>query len=150
MQLGVRKGEFEVFDASDYKVAIVAAQFNQDICEALTKSALAKLEEYRIKDVPIFKVPGSIEIPIVAKKLAEAGKYDALIAIGCIIRGETPHFDYVAKMASEGILRVSLDHTIPIGFGILTTENKEQALARTDAGAGAVVASIESAKIIKD
>ena len=150
MQNDVQKGEFKVFDASGYKVAIVAGQFNRDICDALTESAVAKLTEYGINDAPIFKVPGSIEIPVILKKLAEDAKYDALIAIGCIIRGDTPHFDYVAKFATEGILRVSLDHTVPIGFGILTTENPKQALARTDAGAGAVTAALESAQINRE
>jgi 6,7-dimethyl-8-ribityllumazine synthase len=145
------KGEFGVFDASSYKVGIVSAQFNKDIADALLKSALAKCEEYKIlkENITVYKVPGSVEIPVILEKMAESKKYDCLVALGTIIRGGTPHFDYVAKIVSEGVLRVMLDHCTPVGFGVLTCDNKDQALARPEAGAGAMEAGLQSAKILK-
>src|SRR3989344_6822500 len=132
----VKKANFEKFDASGYKVGIVVAQFNRDVTEELLKSALDMLESYRVgkKNIKVLSVAGSIEIPVVLKHLAASKNYDCLLAIGAIIRGETPHFDYVAKIVSEGITRVMLDYGIPIGFAVLTTENHEQASSRGSVG----------------
>ncbi len=152
MSQGVQQGQFEIFDASSYRVGIVAAQFNQDICDVLLASAISKCEAYGIskENIIIKKVPGSVEIPVILKALAETKRFDCLISIGCIIRGETPHFDYVAKIVSEGVLRVMMDYGIPVGFGVLTCEDKPQALARINTGGGAVEAAIQSANIVKE
>ena len=146
-----QKGELKIFDASQYKIGIVTAQFNYDITKKLLENALACAQKYHVAqaNISIFRVAGSIEIPLVIKKLAERKKYDCLVALGAIIRGETAHFEYVAKMVSEGVLRVMLDYGVPIGFGILTCDNKEQALARVDCGASATEAAIQLAKTMK-
>ncbi len=146
----VAQGSFEPFDASNYRVAVVAAQFNRDIGEQLLVGALEKAKQYRLADtrVKVYRVAGSIELPVVLQALAKTKDYDCLVALGVIIRGETPHFDYVAKIASEGILRVMLDFTIPIGFGVLTCDTREQALARTHVGADALIAALHAARAI--
>lgn len=137
---------FKPFDASEYKVGIVVAQFNQGINDQMLKSALEVAKNYNINlvQIDIRKVAGSIEIPLMLQKLAQTKKYDCLVAIGSIIKGETSHFDYVAKIVSEGILRVMLDNNIPIGFGILTTNNLEQAQERISSGAAALEAALWS------
>jgi len=146
------QGKFEIFDASSYKVGIASAQFNRDIADELLSSALSKCEEYGIskENISVKKVPGSVEIPIILKAMAESKGFDCLVALGTIVRGDTPHFDYVAKLVSEGVLRVMMDYGIPVGFGVLTCENKEQALVRIGSGGGAVEAALQSAKIIKE
>ena len=151
MAQNVEKGSFEPFDASNYRVGVVVAQFNRDIGEQLVACALEKAKQYRLADtrVKIFRVTGSIELPVVLQALAKAKEYDGLVALGVIIRGETPHFDYVAKIASEGILRVMLDYGIPIGFGVLTCDTREQALARVHVGADAMTAALHAVKAIK-
>lgn len=149
MSQQVQKGQFEKFDASSYKIAIVTARFNREICDGLLESALKTCEQYGIKNPSVYKVPGSVEIPVILKILASTKKYDCLVALGAVIRGETPHFEYVAKMTSEGVLRVMMDYEIPIGFGVLTCENQDQAIARVHVGGEAVEAGLQSAKIIK-
>ncbi len=126
------KGDFQPFDASRWKLGIVVAQFNQAITDTLLAAALARAEEYKIPSdrITVVKVAGSVEIPLALQLLADSASYTALLAIGCVIRGETPHFDYVNKFVCEGVLRVQLDNKIPIGFGILTCEDEAQALAR--------------------
>ena len=114
------------------KVAIVAAKFNSQITEMLLSAAQEELKNSNIQDVDIFKVPGACEIPTMLNHLAQKKIYDGFISIGAVIQGETPHFDYVCKMAQEGILQVSLKYNIPIIFGILTTDNIQQALERAD------------------
>jgi len=148
----VKKANFEKFDASGYKVGIVVAQFNRDVTEELLKSALDMLESYRVgkKNIKVLSVAGSIEIPVVLKHLAASKNYDCLLAIGAIIRGETPHFDYVAKIVSEGVLQIMVEYGIPVGFGVLTTEDKAQAASRFHVGFEAVEAAIQNAKIIKE
>ncbi|MDP2599938.1 MAG: 6,7-dimethyl-8-ribityllumazine synthase [Deltaproteobacteria bacterium] len=144
-------GIFKDFDASGYRLGIVVAQFNKDITDGLLQTALAKASKYNIpeENVKIFMVAGSIEIPVILKAMAESKKYDCLVALGAVIRGETAHFEYVAKVVSEGILRVQLDSGIPVGFGILTCENVAQAKVRINFGANATEAALQSAKLIK-
>lgn len=152
-------GKFEQFSASKYRVGIVVAEFNADITTGLLLEALRMLNKYGVSEqnIKIIKVPGSVEIPVVLKALAEKktgkgkgrGEYDCLIALGAVIRGDTAHFDYVCKMVSEGILRVMMDYNLPVGFGILTVENKKQALARFEIGGWAAEAALQSANIIK-
>lgn len=143
------KAEFEIFDASSYKVGIVVAQFNKSICEAMLEEAQKECDRYNIKNVDIFRVAGSVEIPVILQGLAKSEKYDCLVAIGVIIRGDTAHFDYVAKMATEGVLQIQLEHTIPVGLGILTLENVSQAEERIIVGKDATEAAIQSAKILQ-
>ncbi len=122
----------EPFDASDWQLGIVVAGFNRHITDWLYKNALRRAADYGLvaANIDTIKVAGSVELPLALQHLAETGKYQALLAIGCVIRGETPHFDYVCQFATEGILRVQLDCKIPIGFGVLTCENEAQAEAR--------------------
>jgi len=147
MAQGVQRGQFKVFDASSYQMGIVVAQFNRDITEGLLENAFLTAEKYGISQDKIFvsRVPGSVEIPVVLRALAEK-RFDALVALGCVIQGETNHYDYVCKIVSEGVLRVMMDYGIPVGFGILTCETKEQAMARLDAGGGAVEAALQTLK----
>lgn len=152
MQGNEVKPVFQPFDASSYRVGIVVAQFNGKITESLLASAKEKLAEYHVprKNIIVHRVAGSIEIPVVLQSFAKNGNIDCLVALGTIIRGDTPHFDYVAKIVSEGVLRVMLDHSVPIGFGILTLENEQQAKSRLSFGGSAAEAALQSAYIIKN
>lgn len=145
-------GEFEVFDAGEYKFGIVAAQFNKHITEQSLEAALEKLKAYKVpeRNIDIIRVAGSAEIPVALQALAQSGKYDCLLAIGTVIRGETPHFDYVCKIVTEGILRVELDYKQPIGFGILTCDNEKQALERAKLGGEHMEAALQLKKSISD
>ena len=147
----VQKGEFEIFDASAYRVGIVSAQFNRDVTDGLLTSALETAEKYGIsrEKIRVFRVPGSVEIPVILKGLAESKNYDALVALGAVVRGETDHYDYVAKIVSEGVLRVMLDSGIPVGFGVLTCNMKEQALTRAHSGGEAMAAALHSLRILR-
>ena len=115
------------------KIAIVSARFNGEIVEAMAIAAHQTLQEHGVKEVNIkhMQVPGAFELPLVCKSLASSKQYDAVIALGCVIRGETPHFDYVCSSAATGIQQASLETNIPIAFGVLTTDTTEQALQRS-------------------
>lgn len=138
-----------VFDASRLKVGIVVARFNQGITGEILEQALDALHEYKVKDknIKIISVPGSVEIPFALQKLAKTKKYDCLVALGAVIKGETDHYLYVCKMAQEGVLRVMLDYEIPVGFGVLTVNNLEQAKVRVEIGAAASAAALELANL---
>ena len=140
------------FDASTYRIGIVTGQFNTEACELLVANAKEKLTQYRVSDdtVDVFRVSGSAELPVVLKHLATTEKYDALVAIGVIVRGQTVHFDYVAKIATEGILRVQMDYGIPIGFGVLMLETQDQLVDRIRVGGDAVEAVLQSKNMIKN
>lgn len=142
---------FKKFNARKYRVGLVVAQFNRDITDALLDGAIKMIRAYKIpdKNIVVKKVAGSIEIPLILQMLAKQKKFDCLVAIGAIIRGETPHFDYVAKIVSEGILEVMLDYDIPVGFGVLTLSSIAQAKARFGSGASAAEAALQSAKLLK-
>ena len=118
--------------ATDMKVGIVAGRFNEFITSKLVGGAMDGLLRHDVKDedVDIAWVPGAFEIPLVASKMAKSGKYDAVICLGAVIRGDTTHYDYVCNEVSKGIATVSLESGIPVMFGVLTTENIEQAIAR--------------------
>ncbi len=124
--------------AKDMKVAIVVARFNEFITSKLLSGAVDCLIRHEAKDedITVAWVPGAFEIPMACKKLAESGKYDAVIALGAVIRGATPHFDYVCAEASKGIAQVSMQTGVPVGFGVLTTENIQQAIERAGTKAG--------------
>jgi len=118
------------------KIAIIASFFNSDICELLVQGSIDMLKSvgYTDDDFVIFRVPGAFEIPLMAQSCLKSGRFFGVVSLGCVIRGETPHFDYVCKAVTEGLTRVALDHGYPVGFGLLTTENREQALARSQPG----------------
>ncbi|PKQ28206.1 MAG: 6,7-dimethyl-8-ribityllumazine synthase [Candidatus Anoxymicrobium japonicum] len=124
--------------AREYKFAIVVSRFNEIISKNLLSGAKDSLRRHEAADenVDIAWVPGAFEIPIVASRMASCGKYNAVICLGAVIRGNTPHFDYVAAQVSKGIARIGLDTGVPVAFGIITADTLEQALERAGAKAG--------------
>ena len=124
--------------AKNIKIAIVVARFNEFITSKLLSGCVDCLirHEAADEDLTVAWVPGAFEIPMAAKKLAESGKYDAVICLGAVIRGATPHFDYVCAEASKGIAQVSMQTGVPVAFGVLTTENIQQAVERAGTKAG--------------
>ncbi len=114
------------------RVAVVVSRFNSLVTEKLLEGALDCLIRHGVdeKRIDIVRVPGSFELPFVVKRVAEKGRYDGIVALSAVIRGDTPHFDYVATEVSKGIARLSLDLDIPIGFGVITADTEEQAIAR--------------------
>lgn len=143
------KGEAGALDGQDLRIAIVQARFNAAITDMLTKSCLAELEALGVAErhIRLVKVPGALEVPTALQALASSNDWDALIAIGCVIRGETYHFELVANESGAGVTRVALDHEIPIANAILTVENEAQALARArvsemNKGGGAAEAAL--------
>jgi len=117
-------------DASGLKFAIVVARFNSGITDKLVQGAQEALEKSQAETVDVFDVPGSFELPLASKQLAMTGRYDAIVALGAVIRGETAHFDFVAGEAARGLQQVMLETTVPVAFGVLTTDTLEQAEAR--------------------
>ena len=143
--------------ATDMKVGIVAGRFNEFITSKLVGGAMDGLLRHDVKDedVDIAWVPGAFEIPLVASKMAKSGKYDAVICLGAVIRGSTSHYDYVCNEVSKGIAAVSLESGIPVLFGVLTTENIEQAIERAGTKAGnkgydCAVSAIEMVNLIRE
>jgi 6,7-dimethyl-8-ribityllumazine synthase len=127
------------------KIAVIAARFNADIVDELLARCLRRLGELGVTEERIHacRVPGAFELPFAAKLLAQRTNVEAIICLGCVIRGDTPHFDYVAGEAARGIQQVALDETLPVIFGVLTTETHQQAIDRLDAGARAAEAALE-------
>jgi len=143
--------------AHDFKFAIVAARFNDFIVEPLIRGAVDTLNRQGADDkqIEIVRVPGAFELPLIAKKLAQSGKYHAIIALGAVIRGGTPHFEYVCNECASGLSRVALDTGVPVAFGVLTTDNVEQATDRAggkagNKGADAATVALEMANLLKD
>ncbi|MFT6330904.1 MAG: 6,7-dimethyl-8-ribityllumazine synthase [Bermanella sp.] len=142
--------------ATGKKFAIVVARFNGFVVESLLDGALDTLERYgevNTDDVTVVRVPGAYELPIVAKKLAEKNKYHAIIALGAVIRGGTPHFDLVAGECNSGLAKVSLETGIPVAFGVITTDSIEQAIERSgtkagNKGAEAALCALEMVNVI--
>ncbi len=124
---------FKNIDGKGFKVAIVVANWNPEICESLEKWCVRGLLDTGVQrdHIVIEHVPGSYELPIAAKQFADSGKYDAVVAIGCLIKGETMHFEYIAEAVSQGIMNVGLETGVPTIFGVLTCLNQEQAAARS-------------------
>jgi 6,7-dimethyl-8-ribityllumazine synthase len=143
------KGRQGSLDGTGLTIAIVAARYNQEIVDALVEGALATLREHGAAADPVVSVPGSYEIPVAAHALADAGLVDAVICLGCVIKGETAHFEHVAEAAAKGILDVSLETGVPCIFGVLTTYTEEQARARIDKGREAAETAIEMANLLK-
>ena len=143
--------------ASGLKVGIVAARFNEFIVSKLVSGALDGLKRHDVKeeDIDIAWVPGAFEIPLIADKMAKSKKYDAVICLGTVIRGATSHYDYVCNEVSKGIAQVSLNTGIPVLFGVVTTENIEQAIERAGTKAGnkgydCALSAIEMVQLIKE
>ncbi len=133
-------------------IGIVQARFNADITDALAKACKTELLTLGVsdKDIDHVTVPGALEVPVALQAMAEKGKYDALIALGCIIRGETYHFELVANESGAGVTRISLDYQLPVANAILTTENMEQAIARqTEKGRDAAQVAVEMANLLE-
>ena len=137
------------------RVAVVAARFNDFIVASLLKGAAAAWAARggAAADLRVLRVPGAFELPLVAKKLGASGRYDAIVALGCVIRGDTPHFDYVAGECARGIRQAALETGVPVIFGVLTVETVEQALERAATNAGnkggeAMEAALEMASLL--
>lgn len=126
------------FVGEGIKLGIIVTRFNEFVSQRLLDGALDYLKRHKVKseNIDIFWVPGSFEIPLVAKKLASSGEYDAIICLGAIIRGDTPHFTFLAAETTKGIAQVMLSYEIPIAFGILTTDTIEQAIERAGTKSG--------------
>ncbi|RII27145.1 MAG: 6,7-dimethyl-8-ribityllumazine synthase [Geobacter sp.] len=144
-------------DAKGLKVGIVVARFNSFIAERLLEGALDALIRHGAddKNIDVARVPGAFEIPLATAKMAQSGKYDALICLGAVIRGSTPHFDYVASEVSKGVAQVSLSSGVPVAFGVLTTDTIEQAVERAGTKAGnkgfdAAMTAIETVNVLKE
>jgi 6,7-dimethyl-8-ribityllumazine synthase len=144
------------FNARGLRFGIVASRFNDFIVDRLLDAAVGTLTKHGVSatDIEIVRVPGAFETPLAIKKLAASRRYQALIALGCVIRGATPHFDYVAGEVSRGIAQVGLAAEIPIGFGVLTVDTIEQAIERAgtkagNKGADAALAALQMASVLR-
>ena len=142
--------------SQDIKVGIVCARFNEFIVSKLLSGCEDALLRHGVDaaDISVAWVPGAFEIPLIASKLAQSGKYDAVIALGAVIRGATPHFDFVAGEATKGLAHISLDSGVPVGFGLLTTDSIEQAIERAGTKAGnkgveAAAAVLETVRVME-
>jgi len=143
-------------DGKGLKIAMVISRFNDFITERLLEGAMDALVRHGVKDdnIAVYKTPGSFEIPIIVKKVASSGKWDAVIALSAIIRGETSHFEYIASEMAKGIAMVALETGVPVIYGVITADNLEQAINRAGAKSGnkgflAAEAAIEMANLIK-
>lgn len=142
--------------ARKVRIALVAARFNSAVTDHLLAGAVGALLRQGMKpaNIAVARVPGAVEIPIAAKRLAATGRYAAVVALGCVIRGDTSHYDYVCSMAAQGVLEAALSTGVPVIFGVLTTETLEQALeraevARGDKGGEAALAALEMADLLR-
>jgi 6,7-dimethyl-8-ribityllumazine synthase len=142
--------------AKDKKFGIIVSRFNEFLSSKLLEGAIDTLQQHGAQDnsMSVVWVPGAFEIPIIAQKMAKSKKYDSIICLGTIIRGETPHFDYIAGEAAKGVSKVSLDTGVPCAFGIITADNLEQAIERTgtkhgNKGRDAALSAIEMANLLE-
>ena len=134
--MGEYSAQAGTLDATGMRFAIVAARFNHEVTEPLCAGAEKMLRDHGAADVTVAWVPGAFELPLVAQRFAQSGTVDAVVCIGAVIRGETPHFEYVAGECAAGVTRASLDTGIPIAFGVLTVEDRRQALDRVGGAEG--------------
>ena len=134
-------------DGTRRSVAIVAARFNGEITNQLLEAALEELDEAGVQQdrITVMPVPGAFELPLAAMALAETRRYACVVALGCVVRGETPHFDFIASEAASGLQLAALETGVPVAFGVLTVDVKEQAVARISKGAEAVRTALEMA-----
>jgi 6,7-dimethyl-8-ribityllumazine synthase len=143
--------------AKGFKIGIVASRFNQFLVGRLLDGALDALKKLGSEDadISVYKVPGAFEIPVVAKKLAIAGKFDGILCIGALIRGDTPHFDYLSAEVIKGLAQIAMEHGLPVSFGVLTVDTVEQGIERSGTKAGnkgwdAAFSLIETLNLLKD
>lgn len=149
---GADKGAADRLDGRKLAVGIVQARFNESVTDALFNACRSELVRLGVEEKNIFhvKVPGALEVPAALQALAESDKYDALVALGCIVRGETYHFELVANESGSAVTRLGLDYQLPIANAILTTENMAQAVARQDEkGCDAARVAVEMANLLK-
>lgn len=146
--------EAKPVDGHGLRVAIVAARWHSEITDALLAGAERALAEARVEDTSVIRVPGAFELPVATKALA-LQRYDAVVALGVVIRGGTPHFEYVCAAATDGLTRVAVETSVPVGFGLLTCDTTEQALDRAglpesseDKGREAAMAAVETALLL--
>ena len=139
-------------DGSGKRIAIVATRWHAEITDALLASAVAAAREAGVgeEDVEVLRAPGAFELPVVADAVARSTRVDAVVCLGVVVRGGTPHFDYVCRAVTDGCLRVSLDHRLPVGFGVLTVDSLDQARERLDKGREAVRAVLETLTVLDD
>lgn len=144
-------------DAEGLRIGVVAARFNEAVVERLVAGAIDALVRHGAdpSDLHVYQVPGSFEIPVVLRRLAESGRFDALVAVAAVVRGATPHFDFVAGEAVAGIAEVARETGVPVGLGVLTTDTWEQAVERAggklgNKGAEAALSAIETANLLRD
>jgi 6,7-dimethyl-8-ribityllumazine synthase len=148
-------GEGDV-DASGMRVAIVAAMFNDQITRRLRDGAVEVARSLGVAEeaIEVFWVPGAFELPLVAQRLAEDGVYDAIACVGAVVRGETPHFDFVAAEAARGVMEVGREHGVPVGFGVITADTLAQADARSgpdrNMGSSAMYAALHVASLLRE
>ncbi len=147
---GVLKGE-------GLKMGVVVSRFNSFITERLLTGAVDALTRHGVKkrDIVVYRVPGSFEIPLVAKKLASSGLYDSLVCLGALVRGQTPHFDFISSEVTKGLAQVSMESGTPVSFGVITADTTEQAIERAGTKMGnkgfeAAVSAIEMANLLKN
>jgi 6,7-dimethyl-8-ribityllumazine synthase len=152
-QFKVTEGDLIV---RDLRFALIVSRFNDFVVEPLVRGAVDALKRHGApeKQIEIVRVPGAFDIPVVARKLAQSRRYEALVALGAVIRGQTPHFDYVAGECASGLARIALESGVPIGFGVLTTDTIEQAVDRAggkagNKGADAALAALEMANLLR-
>lgn len=143
--------------ATGRRFALVVSSFNQDITEGLVRGARAALADAGVSssDITIVRVPGAFEIPLAARRLARSGQYDAVVCLGCVIKGETMHFEYISSAVSHGIMAVSADTGVPVTFGVLTTLTEDQAIARAadgpdNKGREAARAAVEMSGLVRE
>lgn len=153
---GAGQPQLEKLDGSDLKVAVVASSWHETVMDGLIAGAERALEDAHVVSSSVVRAPGSFELPVVALGLARAG-YDAVVALGVVVRGGTPHFEYVCDAVTAGLTQVALDTGVPVGFGVLTCDNDEQALDRAglegskeDKGYEATHAAISTALLLRD
>jgi len=143
-------------EGAGLRIAVLVSRFNEIVGEKLLTGALAALDRrgVRARDVLVARVPGAFELPMLARRLARAGRHDAIVCLGAVVRGDTPHFDYVAGEASRGLARAAYETGVPVLFGVLTTDTLEQALERAggahgNKGAEAAEGAIEMARLVR-
>jgi len=150
---GSDKGQSTRLDGRGLRVGIVQARFNDELTTALAQACRAELNRLGVQDADIrhVTVPGALEVPVALQAMAVSGRFDALVALGCIIRGETYHFELVANESGAGVTRLTLDHRLPIANAILTVENEEQAWTRAEEkGRDAGTVAVEMAQLLKE
>ncbi len=141
-------------NAEGLRVAIVASRFNDEIVDGLLRGAIDCLIRHGVSDdaIQIYRVPGAFEIPTFAARLIDGGRHDAVVALGCLLRGDTPHFDFISAQVTNDLSRIAIESRFPVAFGVITCNTQEQAVARSSAGSGnkgweAALAAIEMANL---